>query len=186
MRRPMTCETALERILVADPEELSGEVSSPLAEHLGECARCRGLADEVLKGQAALAAFLRAEGPRTTVEEILPETRRGEEAPDREAGRRPWRGWAWGALPLAAAAVVAGLLLMDGAPGPAVVTPTETGPAEAVRRQPVSERAPGERGGVSASLPRPPRVAVPRARGVTIMRTSNPKVSVVWIQAESD
>ncbi len=44
----MTCETALERILDADPEELSGETSSPLGEHLRTCARCRTLADEVL------------------------------------------------------------------------------------------------------------------------------------------
>lgn len=170
----MTCETALERILDADPEELSGETSSPLGEHLRTCARCRTLADEVLEGQAALAAVLHAVRPRT---DVTPSAR-----------RRGRRRWAWGALPVAAAAVLAGLLLLDagGDGGPAVVTPAETGPAEAFRRQSVAAHPSGRPSVRSAAISRPPRVGVARPHGVTIIQTSNPKISVVWIQSESD
>lgn len=170
----MTCETALERILDADPEELSGETSSPLGEHLSTCARCRTLADEVLEGQAALAAVLEAVRPRTYV--------------PRSAGPRGRRRWAWGAFPVAAAAVVAGLLLSDGGGdgGPAVVTPAESGPAGAFRRQSVASHASGRPTVRSAAISRPPRVGVSRPHGVTIIQTSNPKISVVWIQSESD
>lgn len=169
----MTCETVLERILDADPEELSGETSSPLGEHLWTCARCRTLADEVLEGQAALAAVLAEVRPRTDV--------------PRSARRRGRRRWAWGAFPVAAAAVLAGLLLLDaGDGGPAVVTPAETGSAEAFRRPSVASHASGRRAVRSAAISRPPRVGVSRPHGVTIIQTSNPKISVVWIQSESD
>lgn len=187
----MTCETALERILDADPEELSGETSSPLGEHLWTCARCRTLADEVLEGQAALAAVLEAVRPRTDVEKPLEAIRApagGEAERERSARRRGGRRWAWRVLPVAAAAVLAGLLLLDagGDGGPAVVTPAESGAAGAFRRQSVASHASGRPAVRSAAISRPPRVGVSRPHGVTIIQTSNPKISVVWIQSESD
>lgn len=187
----MTCETALERILEADPEELSGETSSPLGEHLWTCARCRALADEVLEGQAALAAVLEAMRPRTDVEELpgmIPDSAGGEVELARSARPRSRRRWAWGMLPVAAAAVVAGLLLSDGGRdgSPAVVTPAESAPPGAFGRQSVASVGPGRRAVPSPAISRPPRVGVSRPHGVTIIQTSNPKISVVWIQSESD
>ena len=183
----MTCDTALERILEADPEELSGARASPLAEHLERCERCRALAGAVLDGQAALGAVLAAQGPRSGVEEALAEARAsvrgGAEREERGRGRRRW---AWGALPVAAAALLAALLLVDGdAPGSAVVTPAESAPGM-VRRTPVSVAASRRSGGAPDALPRPPRVAAPGSGNVAVIQTSNPRISVVWIQGASD
>lgn len=196
----MTCEAALERILEADVEELSGDTSSPLAGHLERCERCRALADEVLDGQAALAAFLEGVRPRTGIGEALERVRgavgaedgRGAEDERGAGGRgaRSGRRWrrAWSLVPLAAAAVVAGLLLVDrdGGGGPVVVTPSETRAPDAFRRRPLSAHTLGRLAGGSSAMPRPPRVAARSQAGVTLIPTSNPKVSVVWITPESD
>lgn len=190
----MTCEAALERILEADVEELSGDTSSPLAGHLERCERCRALADVVLDGQAALAAFLEGVRPRTGIGEALERVRDAEGAEDARGaggrGARSGRRWrrAWSLVPLAAAAVVAGLLLVDrdGGGGPVVVTPSETRVPDAFRRRPLSAHTLGRLGDGSSAMPRPPRVAARSQAGVALIPTSNPKVSVVWITPESD
>ena len=174
----MTCETALERILEASLEELSGAGDTPLASHLEGCARCRALADEVLEGQAALAGVLVTLEPRTDVDAVLSGKARARE---RSARRR----WTW-ALPLAAAAAVAGLLLAEIGPdgGPVVTSPSET--AQAPRRRPLSGHALAGPPGRTSPLPAPARVAAAPQRTVTLIATSNPRISVVWITPESD
>jgi hypothetical protein len=52
----MTCTQALESLLEADLPELSGEGTSPLAQHVRGCARCRTLAGQVLADTQMLAS----------------------------------------------------------------------------------------------------------------------------------
>ncbi len=50
----ITCDTALERMLEADPAELRGETDSALARHIDGCPRCAAVAVAFLEEHAAL------------------------------------------------------------------------------------------------------------------------------------
>lgn len=99
------CKSALERLLEADPAEMTGEGDSELVAHLRECERCTAIATRLLEGQAELAAALGELTPHAGVEEALGRAR----VRRRQAARRRkvWRLVA----PLAAAAAVAAVLL---------------------------------------------------------------------------
>ena len=58
----MTCTQALELILGTDLPELSGQGTSPLAQHVRECSRCRRLAGQVLVDTHLLATAVPAMG----------------------------------------------------------------------------------------------------------------------------
>ncbi len=103
------CRTAFERMLEADPTELAGRGESELAIHIAGCPRCSAVAERLLKGQAELGRALDTLGPRTGVDEALARARR--------ASRRTKRRAAWRvALPLAAAAALAGILFLRPTP----------------------------------------------------------------------
>ena len=51
----MTCSTMLERMLEADLDELSSHGRTPIAQHLRECARCRAVADRLVRDTRTLA-----------------------------------------------------------------------------------------------------------------------------------
>jgi anti-sigma-K factor RskA len=103
------CDTALERLLEADPAELAGQGDSELATHVRECSRCQMVAARLLTGQEALAGALNVLGPPTEVGEALSAVR----ARRRKLLRRE-QAWRWG--PVAAAATVAAAMVLGSLP----------------------------------------------------------------------
>jgi hypothetical protein len=169
----MNCHEAIERILEADPAELAGDVPSPLGEHLQACSRCQVMAWQVLSRQGALAKEMARLRPRVPAEELLAhlsldrprETENQAEggAPAGEMGRRRprrvWGRWVAGAVPVAAAAALAVLLLGDGSRQPLSVrefTPSVLPPSTA------------------------PEVEPGTSRDFAVLETRNPNISVVW------
>lgn len=174
----MRCETALERMLEADPAELRGDDGGELARHVAECARCARVAAALIEetnavdrslgawaeaGSADAAtdtalAALRADraGRTDDVVPLRPQRTRGVGAAA-GASRRDWVRKAW--VPLVAAAAMAGVLFLGRADTP---FPTGSGPA---------------------GTPFEPRVSVtpPPDRSAAIMETENPDITIVWL-----
>ncbi|NIR45805.1 MAG: hypothetical protein GWN32_20930 [Gemmatimonadetes bacterium] len=149
----MTCDTALERLLEADPAELAGQGDSELAAHVRDCARCGAVAAKLLDSQERLAAALNDMGPRLGVDEAL------EAARARRHGRPGrWRpAWRW-AAPLAAAAAAAGIFF-------ATQTDTSRMPGE-----PVTRPAPREE----------PLVEMASAQNLMVFETQDRSAKVIW------
>jgi hypothetical protein len=147
------CKTALERLLEADPFELSGRGDSELAAHLRSCERCAVVAGRLLEGQAELAGALNELGPRVAVKEALSAARR-------RRRRTGWRRHAWQiAAPLAAAAAVTALFF--------------------ARAYESGRRMPGE----LVSMPAPrieAEVEVPAGRNVVVFETRDRSAKVIW------
>ncbi len=156
----MHCEIARDRILEADPAELSNEVAGDLAEHLARCGACQALAERVLQSERALAGAIAAMEPGLDVEAALARVPSGH-------GWGSVLGWrrAGLALPLAAAAVAALVMLKPaGNPGQAVVFDPSA---------PVVARALG--------WDRPaPVVRSTSHANVAILPTENPDITIVW------
>lgn len=110
----MNCEAARARILEADVQELAQPTDAAWREHLERCPACRAAAERVLEETRALDHALARMGPRMTPEEAVALARRGVVASGARRSLRvgPWIRRAWPALPLAAAAALAGLLLL--------------------------------------------------------------------------
>lgn len=165
----MTCETALDRMMEAEPAELRGPGDTPLARHLQTCPRCGRVAAALVAELDALDAALDAyaaagdaEAAADTALAAAPPRPAGREAP---SPRSPWwRRSLRGGVPLAAAAAVATLLLVGRGPDP------EPSPAPA----PVTSRS--------------PRVAVepPANRGAAVLETGNPNITIVWLYERED
>ncbi len=123
----MNCHDALALLLAADPVELEGTATTPLARHLVGCDRCRRVADRLLADTTQLAVAVRADDSRRT------------------AHRRRRTGvLVLGALATAAVAVV--LLRSEPAPPPVVtVAPpgveTAAVPAASPTAPPTAEAA---------------------------------------------
>ncbi len=148
----MNCEIALDRMLEAEPAELRGELDTDLARHLSQCARCHAVAEEIVAGEARLASGLRALQPSREVDAVV---RRVKARPRfaRQVIRSKIR-----LVPLAAAAALALLLFradrsreFDG-----TVTPTALPSAG------------------------PPAVQVSPNTNFVLMKTDNPKITVLW------
>jgi anti-sigma factor RsiW len=102
----MNCVSAIDRMLEADPQELSRPGASELASHLATCERCRQLAERIVAGQSELARELEAQAPGINADEAL------KLAEHRASAiRRRSIVWQIGA-PLAAAAGIAGIVLL--------------------------------------------------------------------------
>jgi len=110
----INCDTAYARLLEADPAELQGQGHSELALHIQECARCQAVATKLLAGQEQLAAALTELRPATDVEQALSATR----ARRTKARTREWM-WQWG--PVAAAAVAAGVMILQSLSGSGMI-----------------------------------------------------------------
>jgi hypothetical protein len=54
----MTCKSALERMLDAEPYELDADGVTPLGAHLRDCVRCRGVASRLVQDTLLLAHML--------------------------------------------------------------------------------------------------------------------------------
>ncbi len=153
----MNCTEARDRLLEADLAELNGEVGTDLSRHLRDCAGCRALAERLAAQERSLAAALDAVRPRMGVEEALARA----EAESASRGRVltfPLRK-AWGLLPLAAAAAVAGVLV--------------TSNGGQLPGEPIDVAALRE-----ASVP---TVEEATGRNVAVFETENPDIVVVWI-----
>ena len=156
----MHCEIARDRILEADPAELSYEVAGDLTKHLESCGACQALAERVLESESALAGAIAAMEPGLDVDVALARVPSG----------RGWgsvRGWrrAGLALPLAAAAVAALVMLQpQGNPGQTVAFDPSS---------PVVARALG--------WDRPASVVRSTSHvSVAILPTENPDITIVW------
>ena len=106
----MNCETARELLLTAAPAELEGSTENPLADHLRTCPACRAAAEQLLSAHRALRDVLGAGQSADAADEVV-------QAAIRSAERR--RAAAWRVrlgLPLAAAAVLVGLLVLRRTP----------------------------------------------------------------------
>lgn len=171
----MRCETALERMLEAEPVELRGEGDTELAAHIDRCGRCARAAETILTEldaiDSALAEYAEgAEGvadaagaaadtalaaAREQTAAVVPlrggTVRPGEVVP--VPSRRSWVHRAW--IPAVAAAIAAVLLI------PRDDRLRVTPPAPAME----------------------PTLAVspPPDRGAAIMQTENPNITIVWL-----
>jgi hypothetical protein len=157
----MKCSQAVETMLDADSADLSPEGSSALALHLRSCAKCARVAATMRADVHVLAAVMPAApvGTRTR----------------------------WGLVPgvaLASAAAVLLFVVMRERPVPAVRTQQHDATPVVVARPPVPlgvhadrrRRAPTTR----ASAPAFDGVSVSSNGSVTVLRTSNPKITVIW------
>lgn len=150
----MNCEMALDQMLESDVEDLTGESGTELAAHIAACERCQAVASEIVEGQRRLADSLRAMDAGRNVDAVLDEVRV-------QATRRRRRARAFGVLvPFAAAAALALLVTSDrsGTVPPDPVVPE------------------------SATAVPPPRtlVRLPPATNAILLKTDNPKITVVW------
>ena len=148
----MNCEMALEQMLESDVEDLTGESGTDLAAHIVTCERCQTVASEIVDGQRRLADSLRAMEARRNVDAVLDQVRA-------QATRRRRRARALGALvPFAAAAALALLVTRD-----------RTGPVPSGLDLVES----------SAEVSRP-LVRLPPGTNAMLLKTDNPKITVVW------
>ena len=148
----VNCEMALDQMLESDVEDLTGESGTELAAHIVACERCQAVASEIVEGQRRLADSLRAMEAVRTVDVVLDEVRS-------QATRRRRRARAFGVLvPLAAAAALALLVTSD---------PSGTVPSDAVIPE------------IAIAVP-PTLVRLPPATNAILLKTDNPKITVVW------
>jgi len=144
----MNCAAAHELMLTAEAMELEGRTDSDLARHVRMCTRCGAAAGRLLEAQRDLGRALDTVRPRLAPSEAV-----------RIAGRvARRRRRLWRTVPLAAAAVLLGVLVAR-RPG---VTPRPA-PAPGPARPPH---------GVS--------VTAPPGRSVVVLQTDNPNVVVIW------
>jgi len=149
----MNCEAASELLLTADPAELEGSSGSPLADHLRSCPPCRAAAEHLLMAQRALTDHLEAGEMSGAAAGAVQLAIRSAQL-RRRAARRVRLG-----LPLAAAAVLAGVLVL--------------------RRTPEPPLSPNTRN--AAAVPARFSVTAPRGRNVLVMQQPDTShVIVVW------
>jgi anti-sigma factor RsiW len=175
----MECHKSIEMLYESDPAELRGDEVSELGSHLSECPKCKRAAERILAMDAGLGGWLgelearqnaRDEGSAVTGRSSHEtEGRLGSACPSpvgegvhRTAGRPAPRRIFWTAFLPAAAAVLAGLLLVDGREGGTdLPTFPLTSQARAAELPPLVEAAPG--------------------KNVVVLETQNPKITLVWL-----
>ena len=189
----MNCTAALETMLDAEPQELSGQGSTALAGHIASCRKCRSVAERLMADTRLLATAIAS-------------------SQFRSHSRSP----RWIQRSLVPAGLVAALLVFvvrwmpnapAGTPGGAsrlvvAVVPTDpvasvSGAATRATPRKVSERTraypapvPVQPVRISAATqaavtPTPSSATVsvdpPAGTRVAVMRTNNPKFTVVWL-----
>lgn len=171
----MTCAEARLAMVDAEPAALDPAYDSALARHLGECAACRADAAAILARttelRSALAATVAAHtgdaAATRAAQRALYADRVVSEAgdlPRRLSGRARARRITRVAMPLLAAAAVAALLLVGGED----VRSRLDGRVTATFHVPEPE------------VPAAPVVNAGAGRGVAVMRTADPRITVVW------
>ncbi|HEY6110744.1 MAG TPA: hypothetical protein VIV56_17710 [Gemmatimonadales bacterium] len=146
----MNCPTARELLLVADPADLEGRTESELSRHLRDCEACRQAAELVLHALAELEFGLGSDSETsalTTARRAMAEARK----------RRVRSQWVRRAVPLAAAAGLAALLIVRRSPP----LPPDTVPP----RAPIHD--------VTVTAP-------PGGQSLAVLHTGDPNIVVVW------
>ena len=140
-------------LLEAEPEELSGAGTTPLARHVRGCERCAVSARMILGANAGLEAALNAATARVVpdLDALIAEARVAGVSGEPARPRHAWRMWAT----LAAAATVVGLLLL-----PALDPSLPGVPLEATAAPAAHE--------------------IPAGRDVAIIATDNPDITILW------
>lgn len=155
----MKCDAVRELMLVCDPEDLHVDGTSELSTHLRDCAACGRVASRILMGQQALDEALASLGPRPAGQPASV----GMPASSLRRVTRRWR-----ALPLAAAAGLAALLI-----------------GRTLLDRPVFD-APVPGPGARAAVGPADRLIVlaPEEGQMVVFETSDPSVTVVWFYEE--
>jgi anti-sigma factor RsiW len=143
----MNCRTARTLLLTAEPADLAGRGDTDLSQHLRSCAHCRALATEILEAMGELDHALEVEAAG-----VQPVRQAIRHAQHRRTRARLLRRL----VPLAAAAGLAGLLLVRRGP-PAV---------------PIPLRAPAAIHDVSATAP--------PGHSLAVLHTDDPNIVVIW------
>ena len=147
----ISCDSAFERLLEADPADLAGHGDSELAVHVQECVRCQAVGAKLLGGQEQLAAALTQIVPHTDVDGALSAAR-----VSRSKAHRRQKLWQWG--PIAAAAAIAGVMVLQALGG----TPMLEGEI------------------LSAPVTIEPLVEAPAGQNVLVFQTSDQSAKVIW------
>jgi hypothetical protein len=155
----MNCVAAIDRMLEAGPQDLTGEGDSELASHLAACDRCRTIAEQFVAGQLGLARELEAQTPRLPAGDAL-------RIAERKASAISRRNAAWQiGAPLAAAASLTALVLLN----------DDNNGAEVFVQARVPEPLPGL------------EVTAPPGKDVAVFKvTDRPDVVVVWFLDAGD
>lgn len=190
----MTCQSALELLLDAEPGEFQATGATPLGEHLRGCARCRRVAAQLMQDTQRLAPAMAAVPVRrhsvhvrqpmlvpafamaAVVFAVLWRTRPAESPVVRDVPRATQTP-----VPAAALSVPVPNVTATAVRQPRVKPVTGRAFARAVPLSPVRlepSRAPASQLSVESS-----GVTVTPAPGTraTVMHTSNPKLLVVWL-----
>lgn len=189
----MNCDAALEAMLDAEPSDLSEYGTTPLSTHLATCKRCHAVAHQLAVDTQLLAGYIVAqEAPRRMRRSLVwvPRSlvpvglvaallvalmRRTPDMPPIATGAASPR------TAVAAPDSVMPLRSADTAPA-SVPRPARIRaypvpvPVAAVRMTPTSQTALTRDEGGSAVIVEPPA-----GRRVAVMRTDNPKFTVVWL-----
>jgi hypothetical protein len=189
----MTCTSALELMLDAEPSELYADGNTPLSTHLRDCARCRRVASQLAQDTQLLAHMLPVAPVKRPARRATPTlvpafalaaivlavTLRSRAADEPVLPPTPVRN---------AVAVVEA-----SAPLPAPRTPNAAAPrVSRIRQAPLRAFAPAvavapvrfEPAVVQSSVQVSPgtvTVTPPAGTRATVMQTSNPKLVVVWL-----
>ncbi len=155
----MTCAEALELVLEAEPEELTGVGNSPLAAHLRQCADCQRIAQSLHTHHAAVqAVYLSAESRRPAAAGVTRSIGPSAEGTALATTGHHLRRWVLVGVGVAAAITLM-VMVRHGTPATALTHPT----------------AP------SVTTPAAPMVAqVPPNQNAIIFATRDPLISVVW------
>lgn len=184
--RAATCRETRKALLEADLtelEELQVTEATALGRHVASCETCGRAARAILRGTEELGAWLTRPGGEPDVEDLLrradlrvegdehAEAGPSDRGEDEEVPRVDpvmGRKLRW-ALPLAAAAAVAALILTDGdRPG------TPFPPAEETRLAPAEETR-------LASAEPSLDLEVPEGRTAAVFETDDPDITVIWL-----
>lgn len=153
-REEMNCSDAREALLEADIDQLEGRCEGALAEHLGGCPGCRGVARMILEGERGLGEAMLDLVPAPDLDDLL---RRAGKTPSvgRKGIRQEVRWLVPRLVPLAAAAALVALFL---------------------GREPV---LPGD---PVVHLAQAPGLGleVPEGQDVAVLATNNPDITVLW------
>lgn len=147
------CRNVRSLLLEAEPEELAGEGSSNVAQHIRTCAACGAIASRILEETAVLDTYLAQVPSAPDVDAILARAGVDEAASEVSAKVLPfpaWRGWA----ALAAAAAVAGLFFFRSD------APLQMGSTNTFEAPPLVEAAPDQ--------------------NFAVLSTANPDITVLW------
>ena len=190
----MTCQSALEALLDAEPIELDAASLTPLGQHLRECSRCRRVASQLAQDTRMLASAMYApavqQRARRSIPALVPAlalggivlavfVRSGAERAPAPASRVVEHATPVGEVVAPSAPSPVAAPMPPNVARPRTVLPREFARAVAVapvRLEPAVAESPSSP--VESNVV---TVTPPPGTRATVMQTSNPKLVVVWL-----